>query len=60
MGDATVAELMDDMERRAEERIGLLRVLESAQMMRVTREAIVSWIEEERRREREMFGALRP
>jgi hypothetical protein len=58
MGDARVLELMDDMEQRAEERIGLLRTLENAEMMAVTREAIVSWIEQERSREREMFGAL--
>jgi hypothetical protein len=58
MGDAAVLEVMDEMEQRAEERIGLLNVLENAQMMSVTREAIVSWIEEERSREREMFGAL--
>jgi hypothetical protein len=58
MGDAAVLEVMDEMEQRAEERIGLLNVLENAQMMSVTREAIVSWIEEERSREREVFGAL--
>ena len=58
MGDAAVLEVMDEMEQRAEERIGLLNVLENAEMMSVTREAIVSWIEEERFREREMFGAL--
>jgi hypothetical protein len=58
MADANVLELMDDMERRADERIGLLRALENAQMMAVTREAIVSWIEQQRSREREMFGAL--
>jgi hypothetical protein len=58
MGDAKVIEVMDDMEQRADERIGLLDVLENAQMMGVTREAIVSWIEQERWREREMFAAL--
>jgi hypothetical protein len=58
MGDASTLELMDDIEQRADERIKLLHVLEQAQMMNVTREAIVSWIERERSREREMFGAL--
>jgi hypothetical protein len=58
MGDAKVIEVMDDMEQRADERIGLLDVLENAQMMGVTREAIVSWIEQERVRDREMFAAL--
>ena len=57
MGDTTV-ELMDDMERRADERIGLLHALNHADMMLVTREAIISWIEEERSRERATFGAL--
>lgn len=58
MGDVTVNELMDDMEQRAEERLELLHVLDTAKMMRVTREAIVAWIEDERRREREVFAAL--
>jgi hypothetical protein len=58
MGDASTVELMDDIEQRADERIKLLHVLEQAQMMTVTREAIVSWIEREHSREREMFGAL--
>lgn len=57
MGDM-VNEVMDDMERNAEDRLKLLHVLNTAQMMRVTREAIIAWIEEERRREREVFGAL--
>jgi len=57
MGHATVNELMDDVEQKAEDRLGLLHVLNNAQMMRVTREAIVAWIEEERLRERELFGA---
>jgi len=58
MGDVTVNELMDDMEQRAEERLELLQVLDTAKMMRVTRDAIVTWIEDERRRERELFSAL--
>ena len=58
MGDRTVDELMDEIEERAEDRLKLLHVLDSAQMMRVTREAILAWMEEERHRERERFGAL--
>ena len=58
MGDVAVNELMDDMELRAEERLKLLHVLDTANMMRVTREAIVAWIEDERRRERELFGGM--
>ena len=58
MGAASVEELMDDIEQRAEDRLKLLQVLESAEMMRVTRDAIVNWIEEDQRREREIFGAL--
>lgn len=58
MGDVAVAELMDHMEQRAEERLKLLHVLDTANMMRVTRDAIIAWIEDDRRREREMFGAL--
>lgn len=58
MGEVTVDELMDDIEKRAEERLSLLHVLDTAKMMRVTRDAIVAWIEDERRREREVFGAL--
>lgn len=58
MGNVAVNELMDDVEQRAEERLKLLHVLDTARMMRVTREAIVAWIEAERRKEREAFGAL--
>jgi hypothetical protein len=58
MGASSVAELMTDMEQRAEDRMGLLQVLESAEMMHVTREAITQWLEEDRQREREIFGAL--
>ena len=58
MGDVAVTDLMDEMEQHAEERLGLLHVLDTATMMGVTREAIVAWIEDERRREREVFGAL--
>lgn len=49
---------MDAIEEQAEERLKLLHVVDTAPMMSVTREAILDWIEEERRRERESFGAL--
>lgn len=49
---------MDAIEERAEANLLVLSVLDTAQMMRVTREAIVDWIEEERRRERHRFQAL--
>jgi len=58
MGEVAVNELMNDMEQRAEVRLKLLQVLDTAKMMRVTREAIVAWIEDERRRERELFGGM--
>lgn len=58
MGELTVDEVMEDMEQRAEERMELLQVLENAQMMQVTREAIVSWIEEQQAIERQTFGAF--
>lgn len=58
MGDATVDELMEELERRSEDRLELLHVLDNAQMMQVTREAILAWIEDERRREREAFRSL--
>ena len=58
MGTTDVEELMDDMEQRAEERLNLLHVLENAQMMQVTREAIVAWIEEQRARDRLAFGVI--
>ena len=49
---------MDAIEEQAEERLKLLHVVDTAPMMRVTREAILDWFEAERRRERENFGAL--
>ena len=58
MGDDGVHALMNDFEERAEERLSLLHVLDTAQMMKVTRDAIVAWIENERRRDREAFQAL--
>ncbi len=59
MGDASVSEVMDAIEDRAESTLQVLAVLDSAQMMRVTREAILSSLEDERRQERERFKALR-
>ena len=59
MGTMDVEELMDDMEQRAEDRLKLLHVLENAQMMQVTREAIVAWIEDQRARDRLAFGVHR-
>lgn len=56
--ESNVKDLMDAMEERAETNLQLLSVLGSAQMMRVTREAIINWIEDERRRERRWFQAL--
>ena len=58
MGEPPVTEVMDAMEERAESTLQLLAVLESAQMMRVTREAILASLEEERRQERDRFEAL--
>ena len=58
MGDLAVDKVMDVMEERAESTLQLLAVLESAQMMRVTREAIVASLEEEQRQERDRFRAL--
>lgn len=58
MSELTVDEVMEDMEQRAEDRLQLLYVLENAQMMQVTREAIVSWIEEQQAVERQTFGAI--
>ncbi len=52
-------EVMDELEEQAEDRLRLLHVVDTAPMMRVTREAIIDWIEEERQREREAFQALR-
>ena len=57
-GDAAVSEVMDAMEERAESTLQVLAVLESARMMRVTREAIVASLEEEQRRERDRFKVL--
>ena len=59
MGDEPVSEVLNAMEERAESTLQLLAVLESAQMMRVTREAIVASLEEEQRQERDRFQALR-
>jgi hypothetical protein len=59
MGDAPVDEVMDAMEERAESTLQVLAVLDSAEMMRVTREAIVASLEEEQRHERDRFRALR-
>ena len=59
MRDAPVSEVMDAIEERAESTLQVLAVLESAQMMRVTRQAILESLEEERRRERDRFQALR-
>lgn len=58
MGDQPVDELMDIMEERAEVTLKLLRVLDTAEMMRVTRESILEWIEEGLRSERARFRAL--
>lgn len=58
MQEQTLDEIMDEIEEQAEDRLKLLRVVDTAPMMRVTREAILDWMEEERRRERETFGAL--
>ena len=58
MSELTVEELMDDMEQRAEDRLKLLHVLQNAEMMQVTREAISNWIEQQRDLERQAFGAL--
>jgi len=49
---------MDAFEERAESTLQVLAALESAQMMRVTREAIVASLEEEQRQERERFRLL--
>ncbi len=59
MAETPVSEVMDAIEERAESTLQLLAVLESAQMMRVTRQAIVESLEEERRQERDRFQALR-
>ena len=62
-GDVTVAEpavseVMDAMEERAESTLQVLAALERAQMMQVTREAILATLEAERREERDRFEAL--
>ena len=59
MGEAPVSKVMDAIEERAESTLQVLAVLESAQMMRVTRQAIVESLEEEQRHERARFQALR-
>lgn len=58
MREPSLDEVMDQLEEQAEDRLKLLQVVDCAPMMHVTREAILDWIEEERRREREDFGAL--
>jgi hypothetical protein len=57
--DLPVRDVMDAIEERAESTLQVLAVLESAQMMRVTREAIVASLEEEQRQERDRFQALK-
>jgi len=59
MGEVHMQQVMDAMEERAESTLQVLAVLENAQMMRVTREAILESLEDERRRERDRFAALR-
>ena len=54
-----VTEVMDAIEERAESTLEVLAVLDSAQMMRVTRETILASLEQERRQERDRFEALR-
>lgn len=51
-------EVMDAIEERAECNLQVLEVLETAEMMSVTRRAIVDSLEEEQRHERERFRAL--
>lgn len=58
MGERTVDEVMDKLEEQADGRLKLLHVVDTAPMMHVTREAILDWIEEERQRERAVFGAV--
>lgn len=59
MGEVPVSHVMDALEERAEASLRVLEALESAHMMRVTREAILASLDDEQRRERERFGALR-
>lgn len=54
-----VSQVMDALEERAEDNLRVLSALERAHMMRVTREAILTSMDEEQRRERERFRALR-
>lgn len=58
MGEPQLTDVMDAMEERAESTLLLLDALERAQMMQVTREAIITSLEEERRQERDRFRAL--
>ena len=58
VADMPVSDVMDAMEERAESTLQLLAVLESAQMMQVTRNTIVASLEEEQRQERDRFRAL--
>ena len=58
MEEPSASEAMDAIEERAESTLEVLAVLESAQMMRVTREAIVASLEEEQQQERDRFRAL--
>lgn len=59
MESAPVSQAMDAIEERAESTLQVLAVLQTAQMMRVTREAIVESLEEEQKQERDRFHALR-
>ena len=58
MEDPPMSDVMDAMEERAESTLQVLAVLETAQMMRVTRQTIVASLEEEQRLERDWFKAL--
>lgn len=58
MGQRSLDQVMEEIEEQAEDRLKLLQVVDTAPMMQVTREAILDWIEQERRRERDTFGAL--
>ncbi len=59
MRDVPVSEVMDTIAERAEDTLRVLDVLENAEMMQVTRRAILASLDEERRWERDRFEALR-
>lgn len=59
MEGVAVRDVMDAFEERAESTLQVLAVLESARMMRVTRETIIASLEAEQRHERDRFEALR-